>query len=221
MQHEKKKTKVTASRQITLWQIERGKVKEVTDIIFLGPKITTDGDCNHEIKRCLLFGRKAMINLYSALKSRDITLPTKVHIFKAMFFPVVMYECESWTIKKAECWRIDAFKLVLEKTLQTPLDSKVIKPVIPKGNQPWIFIGKTDAEVPIFWPLDGKSRLIGKDPDAGKDWRWEEKGMTEGEMVGCHHWLEGHEFEQALGIGDGQGDLACCSPWGCKESDTT
>ena len=156
-----------ASGPITSWQIDGETMETVTDFIFLGSKIAMDGDWSHEIKRCLLFGRKAMINLYSALKSRDITLPTKVHIFKAVFFPVVMYECESWTIKEAECW-IDAFKLVLEKTLQSPLDSKMIKPVIPKGNQPWIFIAKTDAEVPIFWPLDGKSRLIGKDPDAGK-----------------------------------------------------
>ena len=98
-----------------------------------------------------------------------------------------------------------------------------IQPVHPKGNQPWIFIRRTDAEAetPILWPSDTKSWLIGKDPDAGKDWRQEEKGMTEDEVVGWHHWLNGHEFEQALGVGDGQGSLVCCSPWGCKESDTT
>ena len=110
-----------------------------------------------------------------------------------------------------------------EKTLESSLDRKEIKPVNPKGNQPWIFTGRTDAEAgaPIFWPPDVKSWLTGKDPDAGKYWRQEEKGMTEDEMVGSPHWLSGHEFEQALGVGDGQGSLTCCSPWGCKESDTT
>ena len=113
--------------------------------------------------------------------------------------------------------------LVLEKTPGSPLDSKKSKPVNLKGNQPWIFIGRTDAEieVPILWPPDAKNWLTGKDPDAGKDWRQEEKGMTEDEMVGWHHWLDGHEFEQAPGVGDGQGSLACCSPWGHKELDMT
>ena len=123
--------------------------------------------------------------------------------------------------------------VVLEKTLESPLDCKEIKPVNPKGNQSWIFIGRTDAddETPLVTdetplvsnetPLDAKNWLIGKDLDAGKDWRQEEKGMTEDEMVGWHHQLDGHEFEQAPWVGDGQGGLACCSPWGCKESDTT
>ena len=111
--------------------------------------------------------------------------------------------------------------VVLEKTLESPLDSKEIKPVNPKGNQPWLFIGRTDAETPILWPRDVKNWLIEKDPDAGKDWRQDEKGTTEDEMVGWHHQLNGHEFEQAPGVGDGQGSLACCSPWGCKESDIT
>ena len=105
------KTKIMASSPITSWQIEGGKVETVTDFIFLVSKITVDSDCSHEIKKCLLFGRKAMTNLDSILKSRDITLPTKVHTIKAMVFPVVMYGCESWTIKKAECRRIDAFEL--------------------------------------------------------------------------------------------------------------
>ena len=129
-----------------------------------------------------------------------------------------MYECGSWTIRKSECWRIDAFKLVLEKTLESPLVCKKIKPVNPKGNQPWIFIWRTDAETPILWPPDVKSQLIRKDLDAMKDWR-QEKGMTEDEMVGRHHWLDGHEFELSPGDGEGQGSLACCSPWGHKESD--
>ena len=113
--------------------------------------------------------------------------------------------------------------LVLEKTPGSPLDSKESKPVNLKGNQPWIFIGRTDAEieVPILWPPDAKNWLTGKDPDAGKNWRQEEKGMREDEMVGWHHWLNGHEFEQALEVGDGQGSLACCSPWGHKELDMT
>ena len=113
--------------------------------------------------------------------------------------------------------------MVLEKTLENPLDCKEIQPVHSKGNPSWIFIGRTDAEAetPIVWPPDVKNWLIGKDPDAGKDWRWEEKGRTEDEMVGWHHQLNGHEFEQASGVGDGQGNLACCSPWGHKGSDTT
>ena len=112
--------------------------------------------------------------------------------------------------------------MVLEKTLESPLDCKEFQPVHPKGNQPWIFTGRTDAaaETPILWPPDAKNRLLGKDPDAGKDWRQEEKETTEDEMVGWHHQLNGHNFEQALGVGNGQGSLACCSPWGRKESDT-
>ena len=111
--------------------------------------------------------------------------------------------------------------VMLEKTLESPLDCKEIKPVNPKGNQSWIFIARTDAEAeaPILWPPDSKNWLIGKDPDAGKDWRLEDKGTTEDEMIGWHHQLDGHEFEQALGDGDGQGGLACCSPWGCKDLD--
>ena len=104
---------------------------------------------------------------------------------------------------------------------QSPLDSKEIKPVNPKGNQPWIFIGRTEAEAPILWPPDVKSRLTGKDPDAGKDWRQEEKGMTEDEMVGWHHWFNGHESEQTPGDSEGQRSLDCCSPWAGKESDST
>ena len=125
---------------------------------------------------------------------------------------------ENWVPKNWCFWTV-----VLEKTLESPLDCKEIKPVDPKGNQSWIFIGRTDAEAetPIIWPPDEKNRLIGKDPDAGKDWRHKEKGKTEDEMVGWHHWLNGHEFEQALGVGDRQGSLACCSPWGCKELDMT
>ena len=128
------KTKIMASGPITSWQIDGETMETVTDFIFLDSKITANGDCSHEIKSCLLLGRKAMTNLDSILKSRDIILPTKVCLVKV--FPVVMYGCESWTIKKVECQRIDAFKLVLEKTLESALDCKEIKPVNPKGNHP-------------------------------------------------------------------------------------
>ena len=125
---------------------------------------------------------------------------------------------ESWAPKNWCFWTV-----VLEKTLESPLDFKEIKPVNPEGNKSWIFIERTDteADAPILWPPDAKNWLIGKDPDAGKDWRWEEKGTTEDEMVGWHHQYNGHEFEQAPGVADEQGSLACCSPWGCKESETT
>ena len=170
----------------------------VADFILGGSKITADGECSHEIKRHLLLGRKLMINLASMLKSRDITLPTKVHLVKAMVFPVVMYGCESWTIK--EIWALKNWcfwTVVLEKTVETPLKFKEIQPVHPKGNQSWIFIERTDseAETPVLRPPDEKNGLIGKDPDAQKDWRLEEKGATEDEMVGLYHRLNGHESE--------------------------
>ena len=130
-----------------------------------------------------------------------------------------------WELEHKESWvlRNWCFWTVVLKTLESPLDCKEIKPVSPKEDQSWIFIGRTDIEVeaPILWPPDVKTWLIGKDPDVGKDLRQEEKGTAEDEMFGCHHWLNGPEFEQALGVGDGQGSLACCSPWGGKESDMT
>ena len=152
------KTKIMASGPIASWQIDGETMETVTDFIFFGSKITADGDCSHEIKRCLLLGRKAMTNLNSVLKSRD-TLSTKVRLVKAMLFPVVMYGCESWTIKKAEHQRIDAFELILGKTLKSPLDCKEIQPVNPKGNQSSIFIGRTDTEgeTAILWPPVAKN----------------------------------------------------------------
>ena len=141
--------------------------------------------------------------------------------FKTMAFPVVEYGCESWTIKKAECWRIDAFELWCWRRLESPFNCKEIEPVHPKGNQPWILIERAEAEAPILWPPDVKNWLLRKDPDTGKDWRQEEKGITENEMIGWHHRLDGHEFEQAPGVGDGQRSLACCDSWGCKESEMT
>ena len=148
-----------------------GKVETVTDFIPLGPKITVDSDCHHEIKRCLLLGRKTMVNLDSIFKNRNITWPTKVHIVKALGFPVVMYRCESWIIKKAECQIINPFKLWYWRRLfECPLDSKETKPVNPKWYQPWIFIGRTDAEASasILWPADVKSGFIGKTLMLGK-----------------------------------------------------
>ena len=218
------KTKIMVSGPITSWQIDGETVETVADFIFLGSKVTADGDCSHDIKRCLLLGRKVMTNLDSILKSRDITLSTKVCLVKAMVFPVVMCGCESWTIKKAEHRRIDAFELwCWEKTLESPLDCKEIQPVHPKGDQSWVFIGRTDfeAETPVLWPPDAKSWFIWKDLDAGKGWGQEEKGTTEDEMVGWHHRLNGHGFGWTPGVGDGQGGLACCSSWGRKESDMT
>ena len=187
-----------ASGPITSRQIDGETVETVADFISGGSKITADGDCSHEIKRLLLLGRKVMTNLESIFKSRDITLPTKVRLVKAMVFPVVVYGCESWTIKKAECQRIDAFELwCWRRLLRVPWTARRSNQYILKGNQSWIFTGKTDAEAetPIIWPPDAKNWLIGKDPDAGKVWKPEEKGTIEDEMVGWHHWLYGPEFE--------------------------
>ena len=164
-----------------------------------------------------------MINVDSMLKSRDITLPTKVHLVKAMVFPAVTYGCEldceeSWAPKNWCFWTV-----VLVKTLESPLDCKEIQPVHSKGDQSWVFFGRNDAkaETPVLWPPDLKSWLIGKDPDAGRDWGQEEKGTTEDEMAGWYHQLNGRESEWTPGVGDVQGGLACCGSWGRKELDTT
>ena len=196
-------------------------VEMVTDFIFLGSKIAANGECSHEIKRRFLLGGKTMTKLDNILKSKDITLPTQVCLVKAMVFPVVMYGCESWTIKKAEGQRIDYFwTVMLEKSWES-LGLQGNQTSQSTGDWSWIFTWMTHAEVesPILWSHDVKNWLIEKDPDAGKDWRQEEKGMTEDKMVGCLHRLDGHEFEQGLGAGDGQGSLVCCSPQGCKEPD--
>ena len=165
-----------------------------------------------------------MINLDSIFKSRDITLPTKVRLVKAMVFSsghVWMWEldCEESWVPKNWCF----WTMVLKKTLESLLDFKEIHSVHPKGNQSWIFIGRTDAEAetPYFGYLMWRTDLLEKTLMLGKDWRQEEKGVTEDEMVGWHHWLDGHAFEYAPGVGDGQGSLVCCSPWGRKESATT
>ena len=180
-------------------------------------------DLMKTIKRHLLLGRKAITNLDSILKSRDHFAnkgpPSQRYGFSSSY--IWMWELgheEGWALKNWCFWTV-----VLEKTLESPLDCRQIKPVNPKGNQLWTFIGWTDAETeaPILWPPGTKSQLTGKDPDSGKGWGQEEKEVTEDEMVGRHHRLNGHEFEQTLGDSEGQGSLACCSPWDCKELDMT
>ena len=206
--------KILASSPITSWQIDGEKVEMVSDFMFLGSKITADSYCSHEIKRRLLLGRKVLKQRHHFA---DKGLYSQSYGFSSS--RVWMWELdhkEGWAPKNLYFQTV-----VLEKTLESPLDSKEIKPVNLKGNQPWIFIGRTDAEVPMFWPPDVKSRLTGKDPDAGKDWAQEEKGTTKDEMVGRQHWLNGHELEQTPGDSEGQRSLACCSSRGRKESDTT
>ena len=183
-----------ASGPITSWQIDGETVETVADFILgVAPKSRPDGDCSHEIKRRLLLGRKVMTNIHNILKIRDITLSTKVCLVKAMVFPVVMYGCKSWTVKKVECWKIDAFELwCWRRLLRVPWTAR-------RSNQPIVKVisGRTDVEAgtPILWPPDAKNWLLGKDLDAAKDWRQEEKGTIEDEMVGWHHQLNGQEFE--------------------------
>ena len=169
-------------------------METVREFIFLGSKITADG----EIKRCLLLGRKAMTKLDSILKSRDITWPTKVHIV-SQSYGFSSSHVRMWELDYKERWAPKnwCFWTVLEKTLESPLDCKEIQPGNLKGNHSWIFIGRTDVEAatPILLPPDANNWLIGKDPDAGRDWGQEEKGMTEDEMAGWNHRLDGHEFE--------------------------
>ena len=181
------------SGPITSWEIDG---KTVTDFLLLGSKITADGACSHEIKRCLLLGRKVMTNLYSILKSRDITLPTKVHLVKVMVFPAIMYGCESWTIKTAECWRIDAFELwCWRRVLRVPWTARrsnqfILKEISPGCSLEGLML---KLKLQYFGHLMRRTNSLEK-TDAGKDWGQEEKGMTEAEMVGWHHWLNGHEF---------------------------
>ena len=188
--------KIMASGPNTSWEIDGEPVKTVADLIFLGSKITEDGDCSHEIKRCLLLGRKIMTNLDSILKKQRHYFANKGPSSQGYGFSsshVWMRELdykESW-VPKIWCF----WPMVLEKALES-LGCKEIQPVHPKGDQSWVFTGRTnaEAETPILWPPDAKSWLIWKDPDAGKDWGQEEKGTTEDEMVGWHHQLNGHEF---------------------------
>jgi len=181
-------------------------------------KMTADGECSHEIKRCLILGSKVMTSLNSILKSLRHYLTDKCLYCQSYGFSsshVRRWELdhkESWVPKNWCFWTV-----VLKKTLESPLDYKKIQPVNPQGNQSWIFIGRTDAEAeaPIVWPLYIKHWLIGKDPDVGKDWKQEDRGRIEDELIGWHHRLSGHEFDQAPGVGNGQGGWRA-SPWGCR-----
>ena len=190
-------------------------IETVTDFILGGSKITADGDCSHEIKRRLLHGQKGMRTLDSVLNSKSLYRESYGFSSSHVWMWELDYK-ESWAWKNWCFWTV-----VLEKTLESPLYCKEIQPVHPKANQCWIFIGRTDAEAPILWPPDAKSWLIRKDLDAGKDWGQEEKGTTEDEIVGWHHRLDAHEFGWTLGVGDGQGGLACCGSWGHKELEMT
>ena len=213
------KTKIMASGTITLWQTVGEKVKIVTNFIFLGSKIAVKGDCSHKIKTCSL--KKSYDKPRQHIKKQRHHFANKVLSNQSYGFSsthVWMWKLdykESWAPKNWCFWTV-----VLEKTLESPLNSK-IKPVNTKLNQPWLFTGKTDAEdeAPILWPPDLKSQFIGKDPDAGKDWGQEEKGATENEVVGWHHWFNRHEFEQTQR--ERKGSLACCSPWGYTELNMT
>ena len=190
------KIKIMASGPITSWEINGEIVETVSDFIFLGSKITADGDCSHEIKRCLLLERKVMTSLESNIKKQRHYFANKGPSGQGYGFSsghVGMWELdceESWALNNWCSWT-----MVLEKTLESPLDCKEIQPVHPEGYQSWVFIGRTDAETTILWPPHAKSWLIGKDPDAGSDWGQEEKGTTEDEMAGWHRWLDGYEFE--------------------------
>ena len=189
-----------ASNPITLWQIDGEKVETMTDFIFFGSKFTADGECSHEIKRCLILGRKDVTNLDSVLKSSDITLLTKVPVVRGMVYPVIMYGCESWTIKKPKrqswIWNSDA--------------------VTTSGIKPARIL---KVKLQFFGHLTAKNQFTGEDTDDGKDWGQEGKKVTEDKMTGWHQWLNGHEFEQTLGDSEGQGCQTCCSSWGSKESD--
>ena len=215
--------KMMASSPIISGQIDGETMETVTDFIFLGSKITANVDCTHEIKT-LAPWKKSYDQPRQHIKKQRHCFADKGPSSQSYGFSSshlwtwVLDHKESWAPKNWCFWTV-----VLEKTLESPLDCKEIQPVHTKGYQSWIFIQRTDSETkaPILWPPDAKKWLMWKYPDAGKDWRQEEKGMTEDEMVGWHHWLNGHEFEQAPGVGDGQGSLACCSPWGHKELDMT
>ena len=188
-------------------------------LYFFDSKIPADGDCSHEIKRCLLLGRKVMTNLDSILKSRDITLPTRVLLVKVIVFPVVMYGCESWTVKKAECQKNWCFwTMVLEKTLESPLDLKEIQPVHPKGDQPWVFIGRTDAEAetPVLWSPHAKSWLMEKTLMLGGIRGRRRRGRQR------MRWLDGITDSMGMSlIKLREAWRAVCDSWGHKESDTT
>ena len=217
------KTQHSKNKDHGIWS-HHFMANRVADFIFLDSKITADGDCSHEIKRRLLLGKKSYDQPRWHIKEQRHYFANKGPFSQSYGFSsshVWMWDLnhqESWAPKN---WCFQT--VMLEKTLESPLDCKEIQPVNPKENQSWIIIVRTDgeAETPTLWPPDSKSSLIRKDPDAEKDWRQEEKGTSEDEMFRWHHRLDGHEFEQPPGVGDGLGSLVCCSPWGGKESDQT
>ena len=211
-----------ASGPITSWQIDG---ETVADFIFGDSRITADGDCSHEIKRRLLLARKVMTNLDSIVKSRDITMPTKVCLVKATVFPVVMYRYESWTVKTAERRGTDAFELWCCRRLASPLDCKEIRPVYPKGNQSWIFIWRIDAEELTLWYFGYLMRRIDSSEKTlmlGKIEGWRRRGQQR------MRWFDSITDSMDMSLSylwelvmDRQGSLMCFIPWGCKELDTT
>ena len=193
-------------------------MQTVTDFIFLGFKISADGDCSHEIKRHLLLGRKAMTN--SILKSRDVTLPTKVHRVKSMMLPVVMNWCESWTIKKTEHWRIHAFELwCWRRLLRVPWTARRSNQSIQKETSPEYSLEgpmlklKLQCFGHLMWRTDSLEKTLRLEKMEGR-----RRSVWQDDLIGWHHWLDGHEFEQAPGVGEGQGSLVCYNSWGYKES---
>ena len=209
------KTKIMPSGPITSWEIDGETVETVLNFIFWGSKITTDGDCSHEIKRRLLLRRKVMTNLDSILKSRDITLPTKICLVKALFFPVVLYGCESWTVKKAERWRFDAFELwCWRRLLRVPWTARRsnqsnLKEISPGCSLEGMMLKlKLQYFGHLMWRVDSLEKALVLGGIGSRSRRGQQR----------MRWLDGitdlmDEFEQALGVGDGQGSLACCSPW--------
>ena len=196
---------------IISWQIEGQTMEIVTDFIFLAPKSLQMVTAAMKLKdTCYDQPRQHIKNQRHYFANKDLSSQSCGFSSSHAWMWELDYK-ESWVLKNWCFWIV-----VLEKTLESPLDCKELQPVHPKGNQSWIFIGRTDAEAetPILWPPDTKNHLIRKDPDAGKDWRQEEKGTIEDEMIGWHHWLNRHEFEQIWGDNEGQGSLAFCSPWG-------
>ena len=212
------KNKDHGSGPIISWQIDGETMETVTDFIFSGSKITGDGDWSQKL-RLSLFGRNAMTNLDEILQSRDITLPTRVHLVKAMVFPVVMYKCDNWTKKKAERQRTDTFELwCWRRVLRVPWTARrsnqsILKEINPEYSLEGLML---KLKLQYFGHLMRSADSLEKTLSAGKDWGQKEKGTSEDEMIGWHHWLIQHEFEKVLGDGKGQGSLACCSPWGCK-----
>ena len=212
-----------SSGPITSWQIEGGNVEAVTDFLFLGSKITSDGDCSHEIRRQLLLGRRAMTKLDSVLKSKDIILLTKVHLVQAMVFPVVMYGCESWTIKKAECWRIDAFELwCWRRLLRVPWKARsnqsILKEIYPEYSLEGLmlklklqYFGHLMRTADSLEKTLTRERLKAEGEEGNRGWH----GWMASSIQWTWPWANSRRW------GDIQGSLACCSPWGQEESDTT